>query len=467
MVGEWRGRRVVVMGLGRFGGGIGVARWLAGQGARVLVTDQASEDDLRGSIDALGGLPIEFRLGRHDPADLEDCDLLVASPAVNKATSEFFQTAVRRGVPWSSEMNLFLERCPARLVGITGSVGKSTTTAMVGAILAAAEQDARWSRGRVWLGGNIGKSLLDGLPAMKTDDVVVLELSSFQLEDAVAVGRSPHYALITNLRENHLDRHGTMRAYAAAKANVYRFQQPGAMLALPAEGCGIEWLPDDWQSRFPRLAFEADVPSRTVKIQRFRPAHHITDLWGQVRLSVPGGHNLWNAAAAITIAEMLEVPPEITAEALRTFAGLPHRLEFVRELDGVRYFNDSKATTPDAAITALEAFDRPAIMLVGGSDKGSSFAGFGKALAQKAKVVIALGATREKIVQEVRKASQNSRGPIVHLADGFVVAVEQASRIAERGDVVVLSPGCASYDMFKNYEERGDTFRQLVNGWQR
>lgn len=518
MITDWRGRRVVVMGLGRFGGGIGVARWLADQGAHVVVTDQAPEEDLRGSVAALSDKPIEMRLGRHDPADLEGCALLVVSPAVNKSTSVFFKEAVARGIPWSSEMNLFLERCPARIVGITGSVGKSTTTAMVGAILAAAAgsesagaaQSPSWRHGRVWVGGNIGKSLLDDLPAMRADDVVVLELSSFQLEDAAAIGRSPDFALITNLRENHLDRHGTMQQYAMAKAIIYRFQRPGGCLALPV-GCGVEWLPDDWRDRRPLYRYEIASGSGGSANGR-RHDGHTAAAWvariqrqgtqdqdvieiGDLKLAVPGSHNLWNAAAALCIADMLGVSTSISSPALGRFPGLAHRLEFVRSLDGVRYFNDSKATTPEAAVTALDAFECAVVMIVGGSDKGSSFDEFGQALARRAKSVVAVGQTRERIVSAIRSAGgaipvpaagvaqaaggrdvldvgvtgRSGRapagGPPVFEAGDFRNAIETARTLASPGDVVVLSPGCASYDMFRNYEERGEMFRRIVGEW--
>ena len=215
------GKRVVVMGLGRFGGGIGVARWLCEQGARVLVTDLGTEAALAQSVASLEDLSLEYRLGGHDAADLDGCDLIVVSPAVDKRKSGFFQTAVEKGIPWTSEMTLFLERCCARIVGITGTAGKSTTTAMVGVVLEAARQAPGWRHGRVWLGGNIGRSLLADLGSMSPDDVVVLELSSFQLEDTVRLGKSPDLALVTNVRENHLDRHGSLQAYAEAKGNGF------------------------------------------------------------------------------------------------------------------------------------------------------------------------------------------------------------------------------------------------------
>lgn len=462
MSGEFHGRRVIVMGLGRFGGGIGVTRWLCNQGARVLVTDLASEESLAESLGELESLELTRRLGGHVEADLDHCDLLVVSPAVPKDKSEFFKAAMRRGIPWTSEMNLFLERCRGRVIGITGTVGKSTTTAMVGTILEAASKSPSWQHGRVWLGGNIGKSLLDDLPLMTPRDLVILELSSFQLEDAGAIRRSPEVALITNLRNNHLDRHGTMEAYAAAKANVYRFQCESNHFAVPL-GEDLSILPGGWETG--RQVWRYGIDPRAGLIRIVPPTgEHGGEARHSVKLSLPGSHNLMNAAAAMTIARIVGADVDASISALSEFRGLPHRLEFVGEFRGVRYYNDSKATTPEAAITSLAAFDGGVVMLVGGSDKGSSFDALGRAIAERAKAAVCIGQTREKIASEIRVAASGRGRPSVHLADDFASAMRVARSLAEAGDIVLLSPGCASYGWFKNYEERGETFGRLAAG---
>ncbi|MFQ5422926.1 MAG: UDP-N-acetylmuramoyl-L-alanine--D-glutamate ligase [Phycisphaerae bacterium] len=464
---SFRDKHILVMGLGRFGGGIGVTRWLCEQEAHVRVTDLASERDLSESVAALHGLDVAFRLGGHDEADLRDCDLLVVNPAVNKSASLFFQAAVRRGIPWTSEMNLFLERCPAKMVGITGTVGKSTTTAMLGAILEAASGLPERSFGRVWLGGNIGRSLLLDLDAMRPDDVVVLELSSFQLEDAAAVRRSPGIALITNVGDNHLDRHGTMRAYAAAKANIYRFQRSGDAVAVPLEP-GLPPELDDVDGRRPIHRFGVAPTGRSLHIESTVAETPDVRVYDDVVLAVPGRHNLLNAAAALTLAGVLGVDETRALGALAAFRGLPHRLQFVAEHEGVAYYNDSKATTPAAAVTAMAAFDRPVVMIVGGSDKGVSFRTLAETLVGGAKAVVCLGATRDRIGAALRAAA-DSRGPAdtpeTVCVDDFAAAVEAARRLARPGDIVLLSPACASFDMFRNYEERGDTFHSIVCGW--
>ena len=460
MAGEFSGKRAVVMGLGRFGGGVGAARWLCEQGARVLVTDLAGEADLRESIDALGDLHITYRLGGHDEADLTNCDLLVVSPAVNKQTSDFFRSAVSRGIPWTSEMTLFLERCRCKIVGITGTAGKSTTTAMLGSILESAAAGSAWRHGRVRLGGNIGKSLLDESASIEADDIVVLELSSFQLEDAARLRRSPAVALVTNFADNHLDRHGTSASYAEAKANIYRFQEERDWLVMP-RGCGEERLPGDWQTRQRLYRIGPAPESGGIQLVCRDEVREWTDIV-PIALAVPGRHNVRNAACALAAARILEVSDEVALKALGTFKGLAHRLEFVTEHRGVRFYNDSKATTPEAAVTSLQAFEAPIVALVGGSDKGMSYDDFGQALARRAKAVICMGDMGPAIGRAVERARGHADMPIVKSSDDFRAAIRTAESLANAGDVVLLSPGCASFDWFRNYEERGEKFREWV-----
>jgi len=455
---EFASKRVTVMGLGRFGGGIGVTRWLAEQGARVTVTDLADADGLAESLRQLDGLDVELHLGGHREADFVDTDLVVASPAVPK-DSAFLRLARERSVPVTSEMNLFFQRCPGRVVGVTGSAGKSTTTAMIEAVLGASV-----GRSRVWVGGNIGRSLLSQLPAMGPDDWVVLELSSFQLEDLAELRRSPQMAVITSLFANHLDRHKTMQAYVEAKLNIARFQDPRRdhLLIYEADeqlatavgglrgGLAGVWrygVGPDGRCRVSRDEEVVDLPTPS--------------------LPVPGRHNLANAAAAMAVGRLVGVDPAEAARRLAGFEPLPHRLEPVGVVDGVRYYNDSKSTTPEATLVALAAFDGPVVVLVGGYDKGVGFEPLGGELARRARAVVCYGATGPKIADAVRRASGDAGSQKTEAieADGFEAAVGAARDAAEAGDVVLLSPGCASYDMFVNYEQRGQQFRQIVGAW--
>ena len=427
-----RGRKVTVVGLGRFGGGVGVTGWLCGKGAVVTVSDVAEEDKLRDSVRQVAGLGVTLHLGGHDEADFLGAGLLVVNPAVPK-DMPLLKAAEAAGVPRTSEMNLFLQRCCARVVGVTGTVGKSTTTAMIGEVLC--------PHVTTHVGGNIGRSLLADLPRIQPDDVVVVELSSFQLEDLPLIGRSPNVALVTNLMPNHLDRHGTMDAYVDAKKNIFRFQSADDVLILNRHARELASWGDE-------------APGRV--------AHFDASPYEPFDLDVLGSHNQANAQAAWAAVRELGLSRAAAAEGLRRFTGLPHRLQLVANRAGVRYYNDSKCTTPEGAVMALTAFPpRTAVMIVGGHDKGADFAVLGATLGMIAKAVVALGDTSEKILSAV-EAYRMGGTPAVERANDLSDAVGLASRHAAAGDAVVLSPACASYDMFANYEERGDRFTSLV-----
>lgn len=434
----------MVMGLGRFGGGVGVARYLAGQGARVSVTDLADEGALSGSLAKISDLDVALWLGGHDERALEECDLLVVSPAVDKKRSAFFASAVRRGIAWTSEMNLFLEGCAGRLIGVTGTMGKSTTAAMIHSVLM-----GRLGEERVWLGGNIGGCLLEELGRIGSEDQVVLEMSSFQLEDAASVGRSPGIALVTNVGSHHLDRHGTVEAYREAKRNIVRFQGADGVALLPS---GDEAL-RGWRAghkggiRF----WDRDEAARGA--------------FDAADVRVPGEHNLQNALAASSAALAAGADASAVRQGLRSFSGLPHRLEFVREYGGVRYYNDSKATTLDATIVALKAFEVPAVVLVGGYDKKASLEESARELSRRARAAICFGASRARMGVAIRRCGEVGRALSVKSVHDFVGGVNLARRMARPGEIVLFSPGFASYDEFANYEERGEAFKKVVLGW--
>ncbi len=434
MTDNWNNKRVVVMGLGRFGGGLGVTRWLCRQGAGVTVTDLADAEGLTESVAQLADLDVTIHLGGHDPADLDDCELLVVNPAVPDR-APFLAEARRRGVPITTEINLFLTRCPARLVGITGSVGKSTVAAMTAAILA--------TKFVTHLGGNIGRSLLADLAndTIAPTDVVVLELSSFQLERIAETGVAPHVSLVTNLLPNHLDWHGTMEAYANAKKNIFRFQEDDGLLIVNA---------DD-----PEVATWADE------------APGVTDAFSDnaapFELAVPGPHNQLNAQAAWAIGRAMGVERGAAAAALRTFKGLPNRLALVAERAGVRYFDDSKATTPTGAIVALNSFPAGQIVaIVGGYDKGVSLAELCEVLARRCKTIVTTGQVGPQIAAGVRVIPSAVSGPGIVETETFDDAVAAAMAAASAGDAVLLSPACASYGQFNNYIQRGQRFIDLI-----
>lgn len=454
MASDWCGKRVTVMGLGRFGGGVGVTRWLVQQGARVTVTDRDPESRLADSVAQLRDLDVAFTLGRHELCDFLHADAVVVNPAVPDS-SEFLAAARAAHVPITTEINLFLELNPAMTVGVTGTVGKSTTVAMIGRILQAAAGEEH-----VWVGGNIGRSLLDELPRIRPDDYVVLELSSFQLCRTAEIRWSPRVGVFTSLAPNHLDWHGTYSHYVASKLNLIRFQDPARDAIV---------IPEDPQLRrhFDLLhgdlagiwRFHADSRECSARMQSGSAMEADDRMlsWNDLELPVPGVHNRLNAAAALTAAHVLRMDREAALRALKSFDALPHRLQPVGLVSGVRYFNDSKSTTPEAALTALAAFDGPVLMILGGYDKQADLSELCRVAAGRSKYCACIGQTGPALLDALR-----SRGGRAELHADLSAAVAACRRFASPGDVVLLSPACASWGQFTDYRERGDRFSELV-----
>jgi UDP-N-acetylmuramoylalanine--D-glutamate ligase len=429
---ELRGKRVTVAGLGRFGGQIAAARWLCGQGAVVCVTDRESAEKLADSVAQLSGLPIELRLGEHREADFCGADLVVASPAI-APQNPYLLAARRAGAPVVTEIQLFIERCPAKILGVTGTKGKSTTTAMLGRILS--------RKFKTWTGGNIGKSLLGELERIGPSDLIVLELSSFMLEYLGEAHWSPHVAVVTMISADHLDWHGSAAAYVQAKKNILRFQSADDYAVLNRQDPATA-----------ALAHEA-----RGKVIMFGAQEE-----GRFRLMVPGDHNQLNAQGAFAAASILGVDFETAQLALADFSGLPHRLQLVHESAGVRYFNDSIATVPEAAIAALDSFPaKKVIQIVGGSDKGLSTTALCAALVERAKAVLCIGATGGRLAELMERGDSPTAAAVYRCGD-LATAVAMSGRIAVDGDIVLLSPGFASYDQFVNFEQRGEQFAKLA-----
>lgn len=439
---EVRGRRVVLMGLGRFGGGVGAARHLAQRGADLLVTDTADANALCDSMAQLADLPeITYRLGEHRESDFTHADLIVANPAV-KPDNPYLRAARDAGVPVTSEMRMLVERLPdrRRVIGVTGTAGKSTVTAMIGHIL-------RHTLGeqRVHVGGNLGGSLLGRAEAIGLEDWIVLELSSFMLDGLREDRWSPHVAVITNLAPNHLDWHGSFEAYALAKQAILDFQRDDdGDVAIGGPGVDKAYHAIDHVKRF-------DARERNAWLVN-----------APFDLLIPGEHNQLNARlAAEAVAAALGGEAAQHGRYLADFSGLPHRLQLVAEHAGVRYFNDAKATTPEAAMLALEAFEPGrAHVILGGSDKGSDLTPLAERAAARCRGVYTIGQVGERIASAA-EAAVPSEAEIVRCGD-LAAAMRAIVQRVRRGDAVVLSPGCASYDQFANYEQRGERFVEAV-----
>ncbi len=409
----WLPARALVVGLAR--SGLAAAAALARRGVHVVATDRSPG----AAAGRLGGLGVELRLGTEEEALLAGVDLVVKSPGV-PAESPLVAVAHARGIPLWSEVELGYRLLPAgaRLIGVTGTNGKTTTTELLGAVLRAAGRP-------VEVAGNVGRALTDAAETAAEGSWIVCELSSFQLEDVHALACD--VAVLLNLEPDHLDRHGTFEAYRAAKLRI--FERARAKVVPRGLGIdGIEFSADD------------SLPAEPL---------------------IPGRHNRENAAAATAAARAAGIPDDAIAEALRTFHGVPHRLELVRELRGVRWVNDSKATNTAAARRGVAAYDAPLRLILGGSLKGEDFGPFVRELPANVRSIYLVGAASDELAAALDAAGR------AHVRTGDLpTAVSRAAADAEPGDVVLLSPACASFDQFANFEERGDSFRRLVEALQ-
>lgn len=453
---DLRGRRVTIVGLGKGRATAGVARFLVANGATVTIADPKPREELAEGIARLADTPAELVLGpSSDDAALADPDFVFINQGV-RPRSATVQRAIQRKIPVLTEMGLFFRLCPAPIVGVTGTKGKSTTYTLITRIL---------ERGtaRVVAGGNIGLSVIDLLPTIAADDVVVLELSSFQLD---TLGRSPHVAVITNVLEDHLDWHGTRDAYVAAKRHILAWQGPQDVAVLNL---------DDPTTVSLHTGVPSEVRGYSVALRPKRGAYREADgtlalvdgpdrrtLLHERELQVPGRHNVSNALAAAVVGGVHGIAPEAIAEVLRAFTGLPHRLETVAEIGGVLYVNDSQGTTPYATIPALVAHGRPAVVILGGVSKSADFTELARAVVRDARAAVLIGQSADEIGTALERAGAARKPLPVERAATLPDAVRTATALAKPGDVVLLSPSGQSFDMFSSYEERGEVFRAAV-----
>jgi UDP-N-acetylmuramoylalanine--D-glutamate ligase len=467
------GNRVTVMGLGHFGGGLGAARWLAARGALVTVTDRAPAEVLVRSIALLDDAPIRaFHLGEHVAEDFRDADLVVVNPAV-RLDSPFVKIARDAGAVVTTEIGLFLDACPASTVGVTGSNGKSTTAAMIANVLAAEGR-------RVWLGGNLGGSLLDELDQMAADDWVILEISSFQLVRLPPQTTMPTVAVVTNCTPNHLDWHGDWSSYVAAKQRILQGLPPKRLSQDRRHRVGCPGL-SGAKARFAAIWATASLWPRHPRA--LPPAGSVvlgpsladddgwTRLAGDRRaalvaekgippLGVPGIHNRENAVCAATAAAAAGCRAEAIAEGLRSFVPLPGRMERIATLDDREFYNDTAATTPESTIAALGSLDRPIWLVAGGGDKGCDFDRLVAVIAASACGVAFYGELGPRLHDSL--ARQPKRPPSTCLAS-MDEALRWCWTQSRPGDAIVLSPAATSHDQFLNFRERGEVFARLVS----
>lgn len=488
---NWTHTRVLILGAARQG--IALARWLSRHGANVTLSDSRREEDLPAVKESLADANISWALGGHPLELLDDCDTLCLSGGV-PLTLPIVEEAVRRGIRLSNDSQIFMEAVPCKTVGITGSAGKTTTTTLVGGMAKLTYKDeaeatkdeesekssvaqsihrfgfaqrkpsALSPRPSVFVGGNIGDPLINRVDEMTPGDLAVLELSSFQLEQMTV---SPNIAAVLNVTPNHLDRHGTMKAYTDAKARILDFQSTGDTAILGRDDEGAWDLKKRVKGNL--LAFSLHDLEKGLDgaylhdgSLSLRDGHACVPLLAREKIQLRGDYNAANVLAAFAIGRAAGFKLDDMRQAAAEFRGVPHRLEFVRELRGARWYNNSIASAPERTIAVIHAFTEPLVLLLGGRDKKLPWEGLAKLIHERVDHVVVFGEAGAMIQKTVTSVG-GGRGVDLRRAQTLQEAVTLAAEVASAGDVVLLSPGGASFDEFKDFEERGEAFRKWVS----
>ncbi len=448
---ELRGKRVLVVGLARTG--VATALFCAARGANVTATDSRTENGIGDAITPLRSAGVKLELGGHRENIFLEQDLIVPSPGV-PADAPLLQAARAKGVTIWSEVELADRFLKGRLIGITGSNGKTTTTSLIEHILRNAGLPTI-------LAGNIGTPLIARVEETSNNTITVVELSSFQLE-LIETFR-PDISVFLNLTADHLDRHHTLEAYGRAKARIFENQTEADSAILNADDAATTPLAPTkphvyWFSRKQRVAQGVFVRENEIVFRHDGEEEVVLNLRD---IPLAGAHNVENVLAAVAATRLAGAEPVAIARGVRSFAGVEHRLEFVAEIAGVRYYNDSKATNVDATLKALDAFPGRILIVLGGKDKGSDYTLLQKPLREKAIFALLIGAAADKIENQIAGSVAIER------AGTLERAVEIASHASRPGDIVLLTPACASFDQFQNYEHRGRVFKELVHNLER
>jgi len=455
----FRGKRYTVMGLGVLGGGTGVAHYLAEHGAKVIVTDMRPPEDLQQSIQQLSGLPIAFHLGGHDDRDFtaERADVVVRNPGVRR-DSRYLALARSNGVAVEMEMSLFFRACPARTIGVTGTKGKTTVTALIGSIL------RTWNK-ESFIAGNMGISAMEGLNRLTPDTPVAIELSSWQLEAMNEHRLNPTVSVITNFSEDHLDRYDGFEDYVETKRSIAHHQRPGDVVVFNNDDPHVAKV----RRQSPARAMPFGVNRVDHNGAWVEPDSLVAVFDGvEARLPLPdqlslsGAHGRMNALAAIAATLAYGVPPEVIAAGVEAFRGVENRMEEIGEVNGVSFVNDTSSTAPVATVAALQLLaERPGRvhLITGGADKQSDLVVFLDAIARgTASVALLPGTATGKVMQGLL---QRGVTPFP-VAASMHEAVSQAFGCAQPGDTILLSPGLASFGLFRNEFDRGAQFRQSM-----
>lgn len=449
------GMKTAVIGIGV--SNLPLVRMLAQWGAEICIHDKRSAEQLGGVYDECTSLGARFVLGEGYLDKIEDGTQMVFKTPGVRCDMPAIAEAEKNGAVISSEMELFFETCPSKIIAVTGSDGKTTTTSLIYDMLKRAGYTC-------YLGGNIGRPLLSDVADMKPDDIAVVELSSFQLH---TMKKSADIAVVTNVTPNHLDWHTDFEEYAESKKAVFKYQGDGGRVVLNYDNDITKSFGENQRGAV-YFSSKAEIADgyclKDDKIVRMKNGEVDREVLDINTIYIPGMHNVENYMAAAAAVEGL-VDDEVIRTTAVEFKGVPHRIEFVRELEGVKYYNDSIASSPARTTAGLVSFgDKKVILIAGGYDKKIPFDEFGVVVNDHVKKLVLVGLTAEKIEKAVVAAENYSDLPIYRCSE-FKEAVEKAREVAENGDIVILSPACASFDLFKNFEVRGDTFKEIVKGF--
>ena len=456
---NWNNKNVLILGAARQG--LALARYLVKHGAKVTLNDKRMPHELKEEQESLKDVDVEWMLGAHFSSLLKGKDLVCLSGGI-PLNLPLVRDAQRRKIPLSNDTQIFLEAAPCRTIGITGSAGKTTTTTLVGRM---AKEAMRKSKGKVWVGGNIGDPLINYVDEMKEDDLAILEISSFQLDQMTL---STNIATLLNVTPNHLDRHGTMKAYAAAKARLLENQKAEDMAIVGRDDEGARSM----RSLSPGKVFTFGIKplaagdSGTYPLDDyiyFRDNRMDIPLISTSSIHLRGTHNLLNVLAAATIGFLSGFPSNAMDAALIDFYGVEHRLELVQKRNGIAWYNDSIATAPERSMAAIRAFDEPIVLMLGGRDKKLPWGKLGELIRQRVDHVVLFGEAAQKIAKAVGGSRAGERPYTISHCIGLEDAVAAAAKVAEEGDVVLFSPGGTSFDEFKDFAERGEKFREWAH----
>ena len=449
---DFKGKKVAVIGVGIEG--VSTTKYLLGKGAEPVLYERKNIGELeKDTGEEIRKLGVRTFFGGKRLDSLEDFDLIFRSPGVRPDLSPL-RDAEKKGAKITSQTKLFFDLCPAPIIGIRGTKGKGTTSALIYDILKVAGK-------KVFLGGNIGNPPLAFLDKVTPDSIVVLELSSFQLID---INKSPHICVVLMVTSEHLDWHRGEDEYIKAKTQITKYQTAKDFAVINADYPTSREISEISKARKYYFSTKKPVENGAYIDQGFVVL--VTNGWTSIvktsDIKLIGEHNLQNIAAATVVAGLLEIPPDTIAKAIKAFTGLPHRLEFVGEVDNVKFYDDSASTIPETAIAAVRAFENPKILILGGASKHSDFTLLGEAIVQNnVKAAILTGEEAARITDSIDSAPGFS-GKIIDRVDDMKKIVQKAKTLSEPGDIVLLSPACASFDMYKNYMDRGDQFKAAV-----